>query len=148
MWSFGIKNWVATNLIKYGIEHCSKIFNMRSNLLKIFLWTWSWHAYIPTFFLSLCFTNPPLQSRTQRIFEKKSTKGRLFDGLLLEKREKLLQKKVGPVVKKKELLPAFLPCFSLHQRYWKHLGPRLVLVINDNVILYVTNVCFAETNKW
>jgi hypothetical protein len=22
----------------------------------------------------------------------------------------------------------------------------LVLVINDNVILYVTNVCFAETN--
>jgi hypothetical protein len=29
---------------------------------------------------------------------------------------------------------------------WKHLGPWLVLVINDNVILYVTNVCFAETN--
>jgi hypothetical protein len=29
---------------------------------------------------------------------------------------------------------------------WKHLGPWLVLVINDNVMLYVTNVCFAETN--
>jgi hypothetical protein len=29
---------------------------------------------------------------------------------------------------------------------WKHLGPWLVLVINDNVVLYVTNVCFAETN--
>jgi hypothetical protein len=27
---------------------------------------------------------------------------------------------------------------------WKHLGAWLVLVINDNVILYVTNVCFAE----
>ena len=27
-----------------------------------------------------------------------------------------------------------------------HLGPWLVLVINDNVMLYVTNVCFAETN--
>jgi hypothetical protein len=27
----------------------------------------------------------------------------------------------------------------------RHLGPWLVLVINDNVILYVTNVCFAET---
>jgi hypothetical protein len=24
--------------------------------------------------------------------------------------------------------------------------PWLVLVINDNVMLYVTNVCFAETN--
>jgi hypothetical protein len=30
--------------------------------------------------------------------------------------------------------------------WWKHLGLWLVLVINDNVILYVTNVCFAETN--
>ena len=29
---------------------------------------------------------------------------------------------------------------------WKHLGPWLVLVINDNIMLYVTNVCFAETN--
>jgi hypothetical protein len=29
---------------------------------------------------------------------------------------------------------------------WKHLGPWLVLVINDNVMLYVTNVCFAETD--
>jgi hypothetical protein len=28
----------------------------------------------------------------------------------------------------------------------KHLGPWMVLVINDNVMLYVTNVCFAETN--
>jgi hypothetical protein len=27
---------------------------------------------------------------------------------------------------------------------WKHLGPWLVLVINDNIRLYVTNVCFAE----
>jgi hypothetical protein len=25
-------------------------------------------------------------------------------------------------------------------------GPLLVLMINDNVILYVTNVCLAETN--
>ena len=35
-----------------------------------------------------------------------------------------------------------------HQKWgdWKHLGHWLVLVINDNVILYVTNVCFAETN--
>jgi hypothetical protein len=31
-------------------------------------------------------------------------------------------------------------------RDWKHLGPWLVLVINDNVMLYVTNVCFTETN--
>jgi hypothetical protein len=30
--------------------------------------------------------------------------------------------------------------------HWKHLGPWLVLVINDNVVLYVTNVCFAQTN--
>jgi hypothetical protein len=29
---------------------------------------------------------------------------------------------------------------------WKHLGPWLVLVINDNIILYVTNVCFVEAN--
>jgi hypothetical protein len=28
----------------------------------------------------------------------------------------------------------------------KHLGPWLVLMINDNVMLYVTNACFAETN--
>jgi hypothetical protein len=27
---------------------------------------------------------------------------------------------------------------------WKHLGTWLVLVINDNMRLYVTNVCFAE----
>jgi hypothetical protein len=26
----------------------------------------------------------------------------------------------------------------------KHLGPWLVLVINDNIRLYVTSVCFAE----
>jgi hypothetical protein len=38
--------------------------------------------------------------------------------------------------------------FINHQKGgdWKHLGPWLVLVINDNVVLYVTNVCFAETN--
>jgi hypothetical protein len=30
------------------------------------------------------------------------------------------------------------------QAVWKHLGPWLVLVINDNVILYVTNMSFAE----
>jgi hypothetical protein len=33
-----------------------------------------------------------------------------------------------------------------HRLQWKHLDPWLVLVINDNVILYVPNVCFAETN--
>jgi hypothetical protein len=27
---------------------------------------------------------------------------------------------------------------------WKHLGPWLVLVINDNIRLYVTNMCFVE----
>jgi hypothetical protein len=72
--------------------------------------------YIPTFFLSLCFTNPPLQRRPLHIFWKKSTKGRLFDGLLLEKRERLLQKK-GPRSQKKKLLPAALPCFSLCRCY-------------------------------
>jgi hypothetical protein len=29
---------------------------------------------------------------------------------------------------------------------WKHLDPWLVLVINENVILHETNVCFAEAN--
>jgi hypothetical protein len=35
----------------------------------------------------------------------------------------------------------WLPCLT----QVKASRPWLVLVINDNVILYVTNVCFAET---
>jgi hypothetical protein len=44
-----------------------------------------------------------------------------------------------------EFFSVYIPVEKMLPR-WKHLGLWLVLVINDNVMLYVTNVCFAETN--
>jgi hypothetical protein len=46
----------------------------------------------------------------------------------------------------KEPRPGHRYRFFAECNAWKHLGPWLVLVINDNLMLYVTNVCFAETN--